>query len=157
MNLNALVLVADSARARLFRIVETDSPRARIALEELESLVHPEARVKEGDRHSDASPSVSHSGKGGGHTLDDHRAAHEQEERRRFAKTIAHSVARTVKEQFRDPVIAVATHAVHALLADELARQLPKEAHVRAEIGELSELTPTELLEELERRGALRP
>lgn len=157
MNLNALVLVADSARARLFRIIETNSPRARIALKEVESLVHPVARVKEGDRHSDASPSVSHSGKGAGHTVDDHRAAHEQEERRRFAKVIAQSVARTVKEQSHNPVITVATHAIHSLLGAELERQLPKEVYVRSEIGELSELTPTELLEELEQRGAFLP
>jgi protein required for attachment to host cells len=157
MNLNALVLVADSARARLFRVVETDSPRAPIVLKEMESLVHPQARIKEGERHSDASLSISHSGKGGGHTVDDHRAAHDREEWRRFAKDIAHAVARTVKEQSRNPLITVTTHAVHALLADELARQLPKEAYVRAEIGELSELTPTELLEELERRGVFKP
>lgn len=157
MNTNTLVLVADSARARLFRIIQTDSPRAPISLKEVESLVHPEARVKEGDRHSDASPSISHTGKGGGHTVDDHRAAHEQEELRRFTKAIAQAVARTVKAQSHNPVIAVATHAVHSLLGDELERQLPKEIYVRSEIGELSELTPTELFEELEQRGAFLP
>jgi protein required for attachment to host cells len=158
MNLNALIVVADSARARLFRMERTDAPRAPIALREAESLVHPEARVKEGERHSGSFPAAVRPGKGGqGHRLDDHRGAHEAEERRRFAKAIAQTVARSVKQHSNNPVIVVATHALHAVLGAELQRDLPKEVHVRSEIGEFSELTPAELLEELEHRGAFQP
>ena len=155
MNLNTLVVVADSARARLFRMQRTTAPRAPIQLLEAESLVHPESRVKEGERHSGSFPAGVRSGKvGQGHTLDDHRGAHEAEERRRFAKAIAQSVSRSVKANAHNPVIAVATYAMHALLSSELERDLPKEVRVRSEIGEFSELTPSELLEELQQRGA---
>ncbi|MEO8178890.1 MAG: host attachment protein [Deltaproteobacteria bacterium] len=156
MNANTLIVVADSSRARLFRIVKTDAPRAPFVLWEAESLVHPEARIKEGDRHA-GSISAAHSGKAGqgGHTLDDHRVAHEAEERRRFAKAVCHSVARSVMEHGHPAVLVLSTHALHAFLAGELERELPKEVRVRSEIGEFSELSPSALLEELERRGAL--
>jgi len=158
MNINSLIVVADSARGRLFRMVETNAPRAPIALRETESLVHPEARVKEGERHSGSFPAGVRPGKGGqGHTLDDHRGAHEAEERRRFAKSLARAVAGSVGQHPSNPVIVVATHALHALLASELARELPREVEVRSQIGELTELTPSEILEELEHRGVVQP
>jgi protein required for attachment to host cells len=157
MNTDTLVLVADSARARLFRIVRSDAPRAPFKLHESDSLVHPEARIKESERHSGSFPSGGHSGKGGqgGHTLDDHRGAHESEERRRFAHAVSESVARSVKEHEQHAIIALSTHAMHSLLSRELEHQLPRDIPIRSEIGEFSELTPSELLEELERRGAL--
>ena len=153
MNFNALIVVADAARARLFRVVETDAPRAPIALREIESLVHPEARVKEGERHSGSFP-----GSGAqGHTPDAHRGAHETEERRRFSKTLARAVAGSVKEHSSKSVIVLATHSLHAVLAGELERELPKGVDVRSQVGELTELTPSEILEELQLRGLVQP
>jgi protein required for attachment to host cells len=158
MNFNALILVIDSARARLFRLAQTSSPRAPVALREVESLVHPEARVKEGERHPGSFPAGVRSGIGGsGHTLDDHRGAHEVEERRRFARQVAEAVARIVKEGSCNPVIVMATHPMHAVLAAEFERELPREVYVRSEIGEFSELTPSELLEELQQRRVFEP
>lgn len=158
MNFNALILVIDSARARLFRLEQTSSPRAPVALREVESLVHPEARVKEGERHPGSFPAGVRPGKAGsGHALDDHRGAHEAEERRRFARQVAQKVAGTVKEGSRNPLIVLATHAMHSLLAAELEREMPREVFVRSEIGEFSELSPSELLEELQQRRVFEP
>jgi len=158
MNVNALILVVDSARARLFRVTETSSPRAPVALREVESLVHPEARVKEGQRHPGSFPAGVHSGKGGsGHALDDHRGAHESEERWRFARRTAQAVARVVKQGPCNAVIVLATHAMHALFAAELEHEVPRDVVVRSEIGEFSELSPSELLEELQRRSLFEP
>jgi protein required for attachment to host cells len=156
MNTDTLIIVADSARARLFRIVKSDAPRAPFALQEAASLVNPEARVKEGERQSGASPVAAHSGKGGGHAFEDHREAHETEERRRFARSVSHSAALSVKEHKQTTVVALSTHALHSLLSRELERELPKDIRIRTEIGEFSELTPSELLEELQHRGALK-
>ena len=157
MNIHTLIVVADAARARLFRLAKTDAPRAPLVLQEAESLVHPEARIKEGDRHS-GSPSVAHAGISGqgGHVLDDHRSAHEAEERRRFAKAICHAVARSVMQHDHPAVLLFSTHTLQALLVGELERELPKAVRVHSEIGEFSELSPSALLEEVERRGASR-
>jgi hypothetical protein len=97
-------------------------------------------------------------GKGGsGHRLDDHRGAHESEERRRFARQVAQTVAHAVKEGSGNPVIVMATHAMHALLDAELERELPREIRVRSELGEFTELTPSELLDELRQRRVFEP
>ena len=158
MNLNALILVIDSARARFFRVEQTSSPRAPVVLREVESLVHPEARVKEGERHPGSFPAGVRPGKAGsGHALDDHRGAHEVEERRRFARQVAQAVARTVKAGSCNPLIVMATHPMYALLGAELEREVPREVYVRSETGEFSELTPSELLEELQHRRVFEP
>jgi hypothetical protein len=157
MNANALIIVVDSARARLFRVVQTNAPRAPVALREQESLVHPEARVKEGERNSGSSAAGARPGKAGGHPLDDHRGAHELEERRRFSRQVAQATARTVREGSCNPVIVLVTHAMHAALAGELDREVPRDVYVRSEIGEFSELTPSELLEELQHRRLFEP
>lgn len=158
MNMNTLLVVADAARARLFRLATTDSPRAPVVLQEADSLVHPESRIKEGDRYSGSSASGTRSGKAGqGHILDDHREAHDTEERRRFSKAIAQSVHRVAKENANNPVILIATHAVHSFVLSELERELPSDIYVRSEIGELTELAPPKLLAEVERRGLFQP
>jgi len=46
----------------------------------------------------------------------------------------------------------VATHALHALLMSELEHQLPREVYVRSEVGALSDMTPSRLLEHLQNR-----
>jgi hypothetical protein len=158
MNLNTLVVVADAARARILRTVPSQAPRAAVELVELDGLVHPEARLSEGDRYSGSSPSGVRSGTvGSSHGLDDHRSAHDAEDRRRFVRRVAESVAQRREETAANRIIVVATHTVHAVLSDELERALPRSAYVRREIGEYTEMSPTELLDVLEARGVFRP
>jgi hypothetical protein len=157
MNLNSLIVVADAARARLFRTITGRSPRAAVELVELDSLVHPEARLREGERYAGSFPSGVRPGKvGSSHGLDDHRSAHDAEDRRRFVHEIAAATADRVREWQGNRVIVVATHPMHAPLSDELERALPREVYVRREIGELTELSPSELLNALEARGVFR-
>jgi protein required for attachment to host cells len=159
MNTNTLVVIADAARARLFRIATSDHPRANVQLREAESLVNPEARVKEVDRHSGSYPAAAHTGQlgrpGQGHTLNDHREAHAKEAKRRFAKSIARAIVETAAQGSNNPVLVVATHALHASLMNELARELPNHIYVRSDVAELSEMPPSALLPELEKRGLL--
>jgi len=157
MNLNTLIIVADAARARIFRTVAGRSPRSAIELVELDGLVHPEARLRESARYAGSFPAGVRSGKvGSSHGLDDHRSAHDAEDRRRFVRHIAMTAAQRLQEIDGNRVIVVATHALHALLSDELERELPREAYVRREIGEYTEVSPSDLLNTLEARGVFR-
>lgn len=157
MNLNTLVIVADAARARIFRTLPGRTARAAVELVELDGLVHPEARLREGDRYAGSFPSGVRSGKvGSSHGLDDHRSAHDAEDRRRFVRQIAKTAAQRLQEIAANRVIVVATQALHATLAAELERELPPEAYVRTEIGEYTKRSPSELLERLEARGTFR-
>ena len=158
MNLNSLIVVADAARARIFRTVPGRTARAAVELVELDSLVHPEARLREGDRYAGSFAAGVRSGKvGSSHGLDDHRSAHDAEDRRRFVRQIAVTTGQRVHEWGASRVIVVATHVLHAPLSDELERELPREVYVRRELGELTELSPSELLSALEARGVFRP
>jgi hypothetical protein len=158
MNLNSLIVVADAARARVFRPVLGRTERAPFELVELDSLVHPEARLREGERYAGSFAAGVRPGKvGSSHGLDDHRSAHDAEDRRRFVRQIAATTAQRVNEWGANRVIVAATHAVHALLSDELERELPREVYLRREIGEFTESSPSELLGALESRGVFRP
>jgi hypothetical protein len=129
-----------------------------VELVELDALVHPEARLRESERYAGSFPSGVRSGKvGSSHALNDHRAAHDAEERRRFVRQIAVTTAERARELGAHRVIAVATHAVHAALSEELESELPREVYLRRELGELTESSPTELLSALEGRGVFRP
>jgi len=158
VNMYTLIVVADAARARIFRTVTSRSPRMAFELAELDSLVHPEARLRESDRYAGSFPAGVRTGKGGsGHALDDRRGAHDAEDVRRFLRQIADKAAERVGEWAANRVIVFATHAVHAQLSRELERTLPRDVYVRHEIGELTEATPSELSSALEERGVFRP
>lgn len=157
MNLNTLVIAADAARARIFRTVPGRNPRAAIELVELDGLVHPEARLRESERYAGSFPSGVRPGKSGSsHGLDDNRSAHDGEDLRRFVRQIAELAAQRLQEIDGNRVIVTATHALHAMLSSELERGLPREAYVRREIGEFTALSPSDLLNALEERGAFR-
>jgi hypothetical protein len=73
MNMNSLIVVADATRARILRPVPCLSARTPIELVELDCLVHPDARLREGERYAGSFPAGVRSGKvGSAHGLDDH-------------------------------------------------------------------------------------
>jgi hypothetical protein len=158
MNLNSLIVVADAARARIFRTMPGRTEREPVELVELDSLVHPEGRLRESDRYAGSFPAGVRPGKvGSRHALDDHRSAHDAEDRRRFVRQIAVTTAQRVHEWGANRVIAVATHTLHAPLSDELERELPREVYLRRELGEFTESSPSELLSALDGRGVFQP
>lgn len=161
MNMNTLVVVVDSARARLLRPATSPAPRAPIELRETECLVNPEARIKQSERYTGSHAVGTRTGRGGGgaqeHGVGDHRTQHDAEDLRRFAKVVGKSVADSARQSSSNPVLLVATHAMHAFMGSALERELPREVYVRSQVGELSELTPSELLAALEQRGMFAP
>jgi hypothetical protein len=158
MNMNSLIVVADAARARILRTVPCPSARTPIELVELDCLVRPDARLREGERYAGSFPAGVRSGKvGSAHGLDDHRSAHDAEERRRFARQIAETTAQRVHDCAGNPVVVVTTHALHTPLLDELERKLPRWVYVRCELAEFTGLSPSQLLSALEMRGVFQP
>ena len=113
------VLTVDASTARVFQ-VDGESPRGLPSLTEVSSLVRPEARLPESQRYSDSMPRSTIGG-GGYHTFDDHRHDHDVEERRRFAKHIAVTLADLVHAPSR--VVVCVTHSMQSLLADDVVRE----------------------------------
>lgn len=145
------VITADSARARLFRIEGVD-PRGVPKLVEVSSLVHPEARIPQSQRFTDSKPDSFPAGSHH-HTFDDHRDAHEDEDRRRFAR----HVAVTLNDLLQVPceTIVFTTHAMQAPLREAMERLCPR-AHVGLHTGEHTRSSPHELGETIQAAGLLR-
>jgi hypothetical protein len=147
-----LVLTVDAARARIFQI-EGATPRGLPALTELSSLVNPDARVPEEQLYSDSNPTGAPSGSGGYHGYDDHRASHAVEERKRFAKLIATTLAPLVNVPAH--ALVCVTHSMHSLLNEALARYAP---HLTATCKniECTMMKPHDLTAMLTDKGLLR-
>jgi hypothetical protein len=131
MNMNSLVIVADVARARLFRTAKTSDAEAAIELVEIDALDAP------GAEHA-APPSAADA------------------ELRPFARQIAQHAAQFAHYHFCNPVIVVASLPVSMAIFGELERELPN-AHVCRVTGDMAELPPRELVRQLVQRAAFTP
>jgi hypothetical protein len=150
MSKPTFVIAVDSARARLYRVEELET-RGTPLLVEVSSLVHPEARIPQSQRFSDSNPN-SFSAGSHRHTFDDHRDAHEDEDRRRFAKQIATTLNDVA--QLPCETIVCSTHAMRSSLAEALERSC-RRAHVTLHTAEYTQLSPHELSETLLGQGWL--
>jgi protein required for attachment to host cells len=148
---DTLVLVADAARARIFRSLPDESHK--FTLRELEVLVHPIARVPERQRYSAASSFAGNAGSG--HTFGEQRENNDLEERRRFAKTVAVAVERIASEHLVKHLLVVATHSMQALLLHDLERTQARKLDLVRCTAEMSELSPQELRAALVERNLL--
>jgi hypothetical protein len=128
MNMNSLVIVADAARARLFRTAKTSDAEAAVELVEVETL------------GAGAAAPASAAG----------------DELRPFARQIAQHAAQFAHYHFCNPVIVVASLPVSTAIFAELERELPN-AHVCRVTADMAELPPRELMRQLRQRAAFTP
>lgn len=149
------VLVADGARARLFR-----AQGARGGLVELETWVHPESRLQEQDLVTDAPGQDRDRGSlqgGGRHGFNEHQSAHDREIES-FAREIAQKLAAAHNEGSFGRLVLCAPPrflgllrefipgGVRQLIRDEVAKDLTGIKDVR----ELRKRLPDSLYSELD-------
>jgi hypothetical protein len=128
MNMNSLVIVADAARARLFRTAKTSDAEGGVELVEVGML--------------GAEPAAA--------------ASAADEELRPFARQIARHAAQFAHYHFCNPVIVVASLPVSTAIFAELERELPN-AHVCRVTGDMAELPARELMRQLLLRSVFTP
>jgi protein required for attachment to host cells len=112
------VLVAESSRAKLYSAENRKAP-----LVEIGALVHPEARLHEGDLVSDQSGSDGGSVGQGRHVLDNKTNARDTE-KTEFAKNLAHRLEAARKEKAFNRVVLIAPPSFLGLLRDNLSDQV---------------------------------
>lgn len=116
----ALVVAADSARARLFQAREPAAP-----LQEVAGLVNPEARLHEGDLVEDSAarrgtrPTQAKRSAHGGESARDHRAED-------FAAAICEHAARELRERRADRLYLVADPEFLGLLRKRMDTSLSR-------------------------------
>lgn len=151
------VLAVDAAKARCFWLLEDDEPGSeRVQLQEGRTWVHPEARLPEHERFKDSYPRGHKSGSPGKtHPLDDHREAHSEDEKRRFAGDITTDLNNWLGERGAARVVVCTSHAMGSLLAQAWEKSGLSARRTDWITAEVAEWSPVALHEYLSQRGIL--
>ncbi len=156
MSKNTLLVIADAARARFFQLT-SDEIDGSSALQEVNDLVEPEARVKQNERFTDSFPRGHRTQRSGqAHTYDDHRNDAYGETRKRFARSIVEALSKEIATRHAAEVLLVSPHSMHSLLEEEVSRG-NLAVQPKMEISELTTASPHEIHVALSRRGVLPP
>ncbi len=136
------VVVADSSRARIFKVLKTDGE-----LKETETLVHPEARGRDQDLTSDL-PGRSFDSSGQGRHAMESESGPKHQELLRFCKAVGDRLNHAHKSGELGALYIIAPPEVLGLLREQLDKNTGK-----ALVGDLaknfSKLQPKELLQHL--------
>lgn len=145
-----VVVVADGSRARFFMLVSGES------LQEHEDLVNPAHRAHDRDKYSSTRPGANPAPGGGpGHGFDDHRAQHEQEDERHFAREIASRAVALARRHDARRLVIVAEKRMLGLLRHAIEIPAHSGIEVRDVASDLTRLTPEQILDHLAKHGAL--
>jgi hypothetical protein len=151
-----MVVVADGSRCRIFGLVNVSAPRSPWILEEIQDVVWPEGRLRQHERYSGSSPEGVRAGHSGtSHSFDDHRGAHDLQDRTRFVERAADTIQSAASERHCTRCIIVATHSVASILREKLTQRVSSTPQLDWLTAELTQLTPRELLHDLTRRGLI--
>lgn len=131
------VVVAESSRARIFSTKGRMSP-----LSEIEDLVHPEGRMREGDLVSDSPGSDGGSRGQGRHVIDDETSARGQHNID-FATRIANRLERGRKEDDFDELVLIASPAFLGLLRSKLGKVLRERVSLEIDKNLVKQSTAT--------------
>ena len=150
------LIVADAARCRFFTLTSADTPNieSTVVLQEVEDLVNPEANASGQQVYSNTKSGRNRAPAGGpAHGYDDHREGHQQELRRRFARTIDQRAARLMAQE-QGGLVVIAEPRLLGLLRQEFSQDL-RERIVLELAEDASKQGVVELLGLLEASGML--
>ena len=157
---NYLVVTADGARARFFKLVPAEFPELESGpnLVELEDLVNPEIDEKGRDLWSDLKTGRGKApGEGPAHGYDDHRDRNRDEIERRFARLTGEEIINRTTRQKVDVLIVAAESRMLGMLRDTFEKKLPAETRLTERAEDLSKLDSLELHAHLAKEGLLPP
>lgn len=137
------VVVADSARARLFSLKEAESGAGGPNLIEISDMANTEAELAGRELWSDTNTGRNAAPDSGAHSYDDHRNRHREEIERRFAKEVAAAVAAAVGREKASRVVVAAEARMLGQLRE--AMKLPATVQISEVPKNLSKLSPQEL------------
>ncbi len=158
--LNYLVVVADGARARFFKLVPAEFPEIESSpnLVELKDFVNTEIDEKGRELWSDLKTGRGKApGDGPAHGYDDHRERHRDEIERRFAHETGAEILKQAAAEKADRVIVAAESRMLGMLREAIEGKLPATARLIERAEDLSKLSPQDLHAHLAREELLPP
>jgi protein required for attachment to host cells len=148
---NQMIAAVDGARARFFMVGTRSTPNGeeKKKLDEIESLINPAHRTKDGDLFSESRPGSRKAHAGGpGHGVDDKREAHTDEYDRKFAQLVMDKLTELIRDNDVSNVILASGPRMLGHLRDRKANL------AGCAVGELqkhlTELSPHDLCLRLE-------
>jgi protein required for attachment to host cells len=154
------VVVADGSRARFFSLDPVDFPEVEGGprLTEQADIINPERDLPQRELFSSAKTIRSRPALGGStHGVDDHRAQHEDEFERRFARQVAAEAVRIAQANKSRYVVLAAQPRMLGFLRQEIDVVL-KNGMVVRELGkDLSKLSATQVHDHLAKDQLLPP
>lgn len=154
------IIVAGGSRARFFTLEAAEFPEMESSprLVEQKDLINPETKAHDGTLWSETKTGRNRAPGGGpAHGYDDHRAQHEDEFERRFARDIAEEATRLVKSNNTRHVILVAQKRMLGFLRGAIDPLLKAGVHIEEFAKDLCKLPPQDLHEHLSRENLLPP
>ncbi|RMD70735.1 MAG: host attachment protein [Gammaproteobacteria bacterium] len=154
------VVVADGAKARFLTLEPAQVPEVESSprLVERGDLVNPEKELPDRELYSDPKAGRNRSPLGGpAHGYDDHRAHHNDEYERRFAKQVASRAVQCAQEHNTRYVVIAAQPRMLGFLRKEIDILLKNGMEVREVAKDVTWQTPTKIHEILAREEAIPP
>jgi protein required for attachment to host cells len=158
MDSDYIVVVADGASARFFSVESPAQPALESGprLFERDDLVNTEHELGGGDKYSTTRSGLNLNPRGGpSHGYDDHRAQHEQEHERRFARDIAARALSLAQEHRAGHLVVAAERHMLGLLREALEIPVKSGIEVSELAKDLTRLAPAQVYEHLAAAGVV--
>ncbi len=149
------VVVAEGSRARFFTVEPADIPEMESGpnLVEHMSLTNPEHQARGESIYADLSSGRNRTAHGQGHGFDDHRAQHDAEVERRFARNIARHLNEMTRSNGTQRVVLCAEKQMLGFLRPTLQGSIPPGVDIREIPKDLAKLSARQLHERLSKDG----
>ena len=155
-----LVVAVDTAHARFFSLVDSDTPEIESGpdLVETGAMIQPENEMHDEAVFTTTKTGANTSpGNGKMHSYDDHRSRHNKEFARRFSGDIAAQVKRQVHNRNTRDIILVAQASMLGMLRPRIEEFLGPQQNLHSVGKEVGRLSPRQIHELLADENLLPP
>ncbi len=149
------VVVAEGSRARFFTVEPAEIPEMESGpnLVEHMSLTNPEHQARGESIYADLNSGRNRTAHGQGHGFDDHRAQHDAEMERRFARNIARHLNEMTRGNGTQRVVLCAEKQMLGYLRPNLQGAIPPGVDVHEIPKDLAKLSARQLHDRLSKEG----
>ncbi|MCP1673093.1 protein required for attachment to host cells [Natronocella acetinitrilica] len=153
------VVVAEGSRARFFTVEPAELPELESGpnLVERKSLTNPEHQAHDDEVFAETRAGRNRSNGGAAHGYDDHRAGHDAEMERRFARDIARELDEIARGNGTQRIVLCAEKRMLGYLRPPLQNTIASNIQLTEIAKDLAKLTPGQIQKKLAQEGHIPP
>jgi protein required for attachment to host cells len=152
------VVVTNTTCARFFALEDASVPEMESSPKLIEQycILNPREEKSESKRLGSSTSGRNRASSGGSYAFDDHRAKHETETLRRFAKqVVTDAVKLTRRQDAGHSLVLAAEKRILGLIRDELRSKKTNGLIIKEAVGDLAGESPMKIQELLARRSLI--